>query len=91
MRIQVLALCSISLVGCQPSYTDAPVAPALLEGDFAVSYMLQTSDTTSGGNSGWRAKRIAFHEGYVVVVEEEGGGRVLPIDRLIRFDWRAVK
>ena len=47
-------------------------------------------DTTTGGDPALKVKRIAFHEGYVVVEEEEGG-RVFPIDRLIRFNWRASK
>ena len=90
MRIQVLALCSLSLVGCQPPQAEAPAAPTVLEGDFTVAYKLRTSDTTTGGDPALKVKRIAFHEGYVVV-EEEAGGRVFPIDRLIRFDWRASK
>ena len=52
--------------------------------------MLQTSDTTTGGDPALKVKRIAFHEGYVVVEEEEEG-RVFVIDRLIRFNWRASK
>ena len=90
MRLKVLALCSLSLVGCQPRQADAPAAPTVLEGDFTVSYKLQLSDTTAGGDPGLKVKRIAFHEAYVVV-EEEAGGRVFPIDRLVRFDWRASK
>ena len=90
MRNLILALCSFALVGCQPPQAEAPAAPTVLEGDFTVSYMLQTSDTTTGGDVALKVKRIAFHEGYVVV-DKENGGRVFPIDRLIRFDWRASK
>ena len=90
MRIQVLALCCLSLVGCQPPQAEAPAAPTVLEGDFTVAYKLRKYYTTTGGDPALKVKRIAFHEGYVVV-EEEAGGRVFPIDRLIRFDWRASK
>ena len=44
MRLKVLALCSLSLVGCQPRQADAPAAPTVLEGDFTVSYKLQLRD-----------------------------------------------
>lgn len=90
MRIQVLALCSLSLVGCQPPQAEAPAAPTVLEGDFTVAYKLRTSDTTTGGDPALKVKRIAFHEGYVVV-GDEASGAVFPIDRLIRFNWRASK
>ena len=63
MRLQVLALCSLSLVGCQPPQAEAPAAPTVLEGDFTVAYKLRTSDTTTGGDPALKVKRIAFHEG----------------------------
>jgi hypothetical protein len=90
MRPRVLALCSLFLVACQPRQADAAAAPTVLEGDFTVSYDLQLSDTSTAGNRSLQAKRIAFHDAYVVVGDERAGS-VFPIDRLIRFTWRASK
>lgn len=90
MRLQALALCSLILVACQPHQADAPAAPSVLEGDFTVSYELRLSDTSTGGSRDLKAKRITFHEGYVVV-GDESGGRVFPIDRMLHFAWRASK
>ena len=58
--------------------------------DFTVSYEVRLSDTSTGGSSDLRTKRITFGEGYIVVGDETGG-RVFPIDRLIRFTWRAAE
>ena len=63
MRIQILALCSLSLVGCQPPQDEDPAAPTVLEGDFTVSYKLQMSSNSTGGGPALKVKRIAFHEG----------------------------
>lgn len=91
MRIQAAAVTALLLAGCQPRQAGGPPAPArVLEGDFTVSYEVRLSDTSTGGRSDLRTKRITFGEGYIVVGDETGG-RVFPIDRLIRFTWRAAE
>lgn len=81
--------CSLLLAACQPRQVGDAAESSVLEGDFTVTYKQRVDEGTTVGDI-VQAKRIKFCDGYVVVGEEDGG-RVLPMDGMLRFRWRASK
>lgn len=87
MKLTSACICALLLVGCQPPPAAAPAPSTQVEGDLLVSYMVQTSEHEAQGDRDRKVQRITFAEHYIVL-EDEGGGRVLPMSRLQRFSWR---
>ena len=88
-------VCSlIALTACteEPVTSGPPVDPSppkTLRGSFDVFYELQTSPTSTAGtgDNPMKVSAIHFHGNYIVL-EEEAGGRVLPVDKIKEFWWR---
>jgi hypothetical protein len=88
MRSTSACICALLLVGCQPQAQPSASPPhAVVEGDLVVSYMVQTNEHEAQGDRDRKVQRITFADHYIVI-QDEGGGRVLPISRLQHFNWR---
>lgn len=85
----LLILVAIAVLVPLATYAVRMLAPRdhTVEGNLTVSYMIETAPDTAAGSE-IEASRIEFQPGYVVVITEEGAGRVFSVDRLRYFNWR---
>ncbi len=52
-----------------------------------VSWTVVKSPTTESGATIKAASTIEFHKNYVVIKSKDGGGAVVPVERMTSFGW----
>ena len=59
----------------------------VLEGNFRVHYDCAFIDNTNKKDSEELIKKIEFHPEYIVLVNQYGGGRVIPVHAIKELTW----
>jgi len=59
----------------------------VLEGNYRVTYDCLFGDKTTKSETVEQVKRIEFHPEYIVTVDQNDAGRVVPIYTIKQFKW----
>lgn len=59
----------------------------VIEGNYRVSYDCVFADKTTKSNKVEQVKRIEFHPEYIVIVDQNDSGRVVPVHSLKQLEW----
>jgi len=83
----VLVVANFQTSSAQPNMSNMKMATRVLEGNYRVHYDCIFMDETGNKGKMELVKRIEFHPEYVVLIDQNDAGQLIPVHSIKNLAW----